>query len=155
MLAVLVNADYKAAVLAAEATLADKEANLERVVNGFRQQERDQALAAVHAAEADMNNAQAEMRRRQRLYQKGVVSREETENYERQFKVAKARYEEALQHYMFIDAAARTEDVAMAQAEVRLAKAELKGDAAKYEKTFIRSPLMARFSAATIGWEKP
>jgi HlyD family secretion protein len=141
VLAVLENADYKAAVQAARATLADQQAGLEKVINGARQQERDQALAAVHATEADMNNSQAEMERRQRLYGKGVVSREETENFESQFKVAKARYEEALQHYRFIDAAARTEDVAMAEAAVGLARAELEQSEAKYQKTFIHSPI--------------
>ncbi len=141
VLAVLVNDDYQAVVLAARATLAEKEASLQKVINGTRQQERAQAFAAAQAAEADMNNAQAEMQRRQRLYQKGVVSREETENFENQYKVSEARYEEASQHYRLIDATARKEDVAMANAEVRLAQAELDEGEARYEKTFVRSPI--------------
>ncbi len=141
VLAVLVNDDYHAAVLAARATLADKEASLQKIINGARQQERAQAFAAVQAAEADMNNALAETQRRQRLYLKGVVSREETENFENQYRVSNARYEEALQHYRLIDATARNEDVAMANAEVLLSHAELDEDDAKYQKTFIRSPI--------------
>jgi HlyD family secretion protein len=141
VLAVLANDDYHAAVLVAQATVADKQASLQKVINGARQQERAEALAAVNEAEANLKNSQADMWRRERLYQKGVVSREETENYENQYNVAKARYDAALEHYKLIDATARSEDVAMGRAQVRLAQAELEEDAARYEKTFIRSPL--------------
>jgi HlyD family secretion protein len=138
---VLVNDDYRAAVLAAQANLADKQANLEKVVHGARQQERAEALAAASEAEANMKNAQADMQRRERLYQKGVVSREETENFENQYNVAKARYDAAREHYRLVDAEARSEDVSMGQAQVQLAQAQLAEDKARYEKTFIRSPL--------------
>jgi len=141
VIAVLVNSDYHAAVLASEATLADRKASLEKIINGARRQERDEALAAVRETEANANNAAAEMERRQRLLEKGVVSREETESYENRYKVAKARYEEALQHYKLIDAEARPEDVEMARAAVRLAQADLEQNQARYDKTFIRSPL--------------
>ncbi|MGO8792864.1 MAG: HlyD family secretion protein [Terriglobia bacterium] len=141
VLAVLVNDDYRAAVLAARANLADKQASLEKVIHGARQQERSEALAAANEAEANMKNAQAEMQRRERLYRKGVVSREETENFENQYSVAKARYDAALEHYRLIDADARSEDVSMGQAQIQLAQAQLAEDEARYEKTFIRSPL--------------
>ena len=141
VLAVLVNDDYRAVVVAARASLAEKQANLEKIIHGARQQERAEALAAVNEAEANMKNTQAEMRRRERLYQKGVVSREETENFENQYQVAQARYNAALEHYKLIDAEARSEDVSMGQAQVQLAQAELQEDDARFEKTFIRSPL--------------
>jgi HlyD family secretion protein len=141
VLAVLVNDDYHAAVLSAQATLADRKANRDKIINGARRQERDEAQAAVRENETNANNAAAEMARRQRLYEKGVVSREETENFENQYKMAKARYEKSLQHFKLIDAEARQEDVEMARAAVQLAQADLEQSQAKYQKTFIRSPL--------------
>jgi HlyD family secretion protein len=141
VLAGLVNDDYRAVVLAARANLADKQASLEKVIHGARQQERAEALAAVREAEANIKNTQADMQRRERLYQKGVVSREETENFENQYQVAQARYDAALEHYKLIDAEARSEDVSMGQAQVQLAQAQLAEDEARYQKTFIRSPL--------------
>lgn len=141
VIAILVNDDYHAAVLASQATLADRQASLEKILNGARREERGEALAAVQETETNAKNAAAEMARRQRLYQKGVVSREETENYETQYKMAKARYEQALQHFKLIDAQARPEDVAMARAALALARADLEQNTAKYQKTFIRSPL--------------
>jgi HlyD family secretion protein len=141
VLAVLVNDDYHAAVLSAQATLADRKANLDKIINGARRQERDEAQAAVRETETNANNAAAEMARRHRLYEKGVVSREETENFENQCKMAKARYEESLQHFKLIDAEARTEDVEMARAAVQLAQADLEQSQAKFQKTLVRSPL--------------
>jgi len=141
VLAILVNDDYRATVLAARANLEDKQASLEKVIHGSRQQERAEALAAVNEAEANMQNTKSDMERRERLYQKGVVSREETENFENQYHVAKARYDAALEHYKLIDADARSEDVSMGQAQVQLAQAQLAEDEARYEKTFVRSPL--------------
>lgn len=141
VLAVLVNDDYRATVLGARANLADKQASLEKTVHGARQQERAEASAAVNEAEANMKNTKADMERRERLYQKGVVSREETENFENQYNVAKARYDAALEHCKLIDAEARSEDVSMGQAQIQLAQAQLAEDEARYEKTFIRSPL--------------
>jgi len=141
VIATLTNDDYHATVLAAQATLADRQANLEKILNGARQQERAEALAAMRETETNAANAAAEMERRQQLYEKGVVSREEKESYENRSKMAKARYEEALQHYKLIDAEARPEDVEMARAAVRLAQADLDQNEARYEKTFIHSPL--------------
>ena len=141
VLAVLANDDYRAAVLASRATLADRQANLEKIINGARRQERDEARAAVRETETNSENAAAEMARRERLYAKGVVSREEKEHYENQYKIAKARYDEAVQHFQLIDADARPEDVAMARAAVQLARADLEQNEARYQKTFIRSPL--------------
>lgn len=143
VLAVLVNDDYRAAVLASQATLADRKASLDKTINGARRQERDEAQAAVRETETNANNSAAEMARRERLYQKGVVSREETENFENQYKMAKARYDEALQHFKLIDAEARPEDVEMARAAVQLAQADLEQNEAKYQKAFVRSPSRA------------
>ncbi len=79
VLAVLQNDDYRAEVLSAEAQVLAKEATLRKVVNGARSQERSEALSTVRAAEAVMNNARSEMDRRQKLFDAGVISRDEFE----------------------------------------------------------------------------
>lgn len=140
-LAVLVNDDYSAQVSSAQADLRQKEAALRKVVNGARSTERLEARAAVGEAEAVMENARAEMQRRERLYRDGVVSREEADRFQREYKVAKARFDEAGQHYRFVDDAAREEDRARAEADVALARAQLEEARARYQKTFVRSPL--------------
>ncbi len=141
VLAILQNADYQAQVASAEADLARRGAELRKIVNGARTEERREALAVVNEAQAVMDNARAEMERRQRLYRSGAVSREEADRYEREFKVAKARHDEAAQHYALLDDPAREEDRARGDADVALAKAQLDEARARYQKTLVRSPI--------------
>lgn len=141
VLAVLMNGDYQAQVLSAEAQVNAREATLRKVVNGARQQERAEALSTVHETEAVMNNANAEMERRRQLFTAGVISREEYERYSREYDVAHAKYREASEHHSLVDDHAREEDQAMAEADLRLAKANLEDAKARYEKTIIRSPI--------------
>jgi HlyD family secretion protein len=141
VLAVLENDDYRAEVLAAQADVNAKEATLRKVVNGARVQERSEALSSVREAEAVMNNALSEKERREKLFAAGVISREEMERATREFNVAKAQYQEAVERHSLVDDHAREEDVTLAQADLELAGAQHADAQAKYEKTQIKSPI--------------
>lgn len=141
VLAVLVNDDYRAQVNAQTATLADKQAEERKTRNGARAEERREAQAAANAQAAVLEEARANMERYQNLYQAGVAAREEADRYLREYKVAQAEYDRAMQHFRFIDEDAREEDQASATAQVALASAQLDQARAVYEKTFIRAPL--------------
>ena len=143
VLAVLENDDYRAQLTADEAEVREKEAALRKVVNGARAEERREALASVNEAQAVMENARNEMERRRQLAREGVISQSEAERYEREYNVAKARYEAAVQHHAFIDDPAREEDRSQAEADVALARAQAAADRARYQKTFIRAPISA------------
>lgn len=141
VLAVVENDDYRAELASATAEVQEKEATLRKVTNGARTQERAEALAAVHETQAVMANAQAELARRQELYQDGVTSREEFEHYTREYNVAREQYQEKSDHYSLLNTATREEDVAFAQADLQLATANQAEAQAKYEKSFIKSPI--------------
>ena len=141
VLAVLDNDEYRAELASAAAQVATKEATLRKVTNGARAQERDEALAGVREAEAVMTNAREELARRQELYDSGVISREEFEHYNREFEVAKEQCQEKSSHYMLLNNASREEDVAFAEADLRLAQANEAESQARYDKTFIKSPI--------------
>jgi HlyD family secretion protein len=141
VLAVLENDDYRAQVGSAEAQVRAREATLEKVLNGARTQERSEALSTVRAAEAVMENAAAQRDRYQKLFAAGVVSREEAERFEREYNVAKAQYQQQVEHHSLVDDHARQEDQAFAQADLQLAKAQLQEAQARYEKTLIKSPI--------------
>jgi HlyD family secretion protein len=141
VLAVLQNDDYRAEVLSGEAQVQAKEATLRKVVNGARTQERSEALSTVRAAEAVMNNARSEMDRRQKLFDAGVISRDEFERYAREYDVAKANYQENVEHHSLVDDHAREEDRSFAEADLQLARAQLEQSQARYEKTLIKSPI--------------
>jgi HlyD family secretion protein len=141
VLAELENADYRAQVESARASVVAKEATLRKVINGARRQERDEAWSSVNEAKAVMENSQSELHRRQELFQAGVVSREELDRYEREADVAKAKYEAAVQQHALVDDHAREEDQSFAEADLKLAQGQLAEAEARYEKTFIRSPI--------------
>ncbi len=141
IIAVIVNDDYQAQVASAKAQRQEKEAELRRVINGARKQERQEAWQGVEETRAQMENAQAEMNRRKTLVEKGVIAREEADRAEREFKVAKARFDAASERHSFVDDAAREEDRAKAEADVALAHAQLDEAEARLEKTFVRAPM--------------
>ena len=140
-LAELENGDYRAQVESARASVVAKEATLRKVINGARRQERDEAWSSVDEAKAVMEDAQSELHRRQELFGAGVVSREELDRYAREADVARAKYESAVQHHALVDDHAREEDQSFAEADLKLAQGQLDEAEARYEKTFIRSPI--------------
>jgi len=88
-----------------------------------------------------MENALSESRRRQLLFAAAVVSREEMERYEREADVAKAKYDAAVEQHALVDDHAREEDQSFAEADLKLAQGQLAEAEARYEKTFVRSPI--------------
>ena len=141
VLAQIENEDYIARVAAAEAALAERQAELLRTVNGARSQERHVAEANLEASKAVLENARREAARRRNLADHEMVSRDEAERYERVYQVAQAEYERASQEFSLIDADARVEDRRRAEAAVAAAQAQLAEARAYLEKTYIRSPL--------------
>lgn len=141
VLAELENSDYRAQVESAAAEVKQRQAELRKVVNGARREERREAFSSVEEAKAVMNNAYSEMVRRHKLFDTGTISREEEDRYEKEYEVAKARYQAKVQNHALIDEEAREEDVAMAQANLENAKARLDGARALLAKTYVRSPI--------------
>jgi HlyD family secretion protein len=141
VLAELENDDYRAQVESARASIVAKEAVLRKVLNGARHQERDEAWSSVSETRAVMENAQSEWHRRLELFTAGVVAREELDRYAREADVAKAKYQAAVEQHSLLDDHAREEDRSLAEADVQLAKSQLEEAQARYEKTFVRSPI--------------
>jgi ABC exporter DevB family membrane fusion protein len=141
VLAVLENADYAARVETARAAVAEAEAVLLRVVNGSRTEERREAKAAIKEAEAVLDVAKAERARREMLLDRGAISRTEFDVFDREYRVAKAKLEAVTERAAFVDAEARADDRARAEAAVETAKARLREAEALLAKTVIRSPI--------------
>lgn len=141
VLAELENADYRAQVESARANVVAKEATLRKVINGARRQERAEAWSSVDEAKAVTETAQSEFRRRQQLFSAGVISREELDRYSREADVARAKYQSAVEQHSLVDDNAREEDRSLAEADLQLAESELAEAEARYQKTFIRSPI--------------
>ena len=141
VLAVVENRDYLARVRSTEAELLLKEAQLRRLVNGAREQERREAAASLAEADVVLEHARLELTRARNLLKDGVVSRQEAETAQREARVAEARVEAARERYSLLEAGAREEDRAGAESDVALTRARLEEARAFYEKTFVRAPI--------------
>lgn len=141
LLAVVDNGDFKARVASAEAELAVREAARQRVVNGARLQEREEAAAALAEAQAVLDNARADRARRENLLRERVVSKAEADDADRAERVARARVDAARQRLDLLTAGSRDEDKARAHADVGLARARLDEARALYGKTLVRAPI--------------
>jgi ABC exporter DevB family membrane fusion protein len=133
--------DEAARARSAEAAVAVAEAELARVVNGARAEERREARAAVRQAEAEFEQAELEWKRREQLARDGVIPAEDRDRAARALRVSKARLDEAGERANTIDSTAREDERTRAVAAVRQARANLDEARAMLEKTVIRSPI--------------
>lgn len=140
VLAVIDDRDYRARVFSTEAELALRQAELRRVRNGARPEERKEAAALLAEAEAVLRNARTDRERRERLLSERVISRAEADDAQRAEQVASARVEAARQRFEVMLAGAREEDLARADAAVDLARGRLEDARAQLAKTVIRAP---------------
>ncbi|MBX3266600.1 MAG: efflux RND transporter periplasmic adaptor subunit [Acidobacteria bacterium] len=168
-IAVIENADLASAVTTARAEvqtlvaaqqtaaarIAERKAERARVVNGSRREERLEAEAAFEATLPNVENTRREMERAGRLFRTGDVSREEYERAQTAHENAKKISATARERFNLVNAEARPDDVARAEAAVRLAETELlefgpriaaaearvREAEARLEKTIVRSPI--------------
>lgn len=141
VIATLSNGDFAARVSLADASIHEREAELERLRNGARPQERAEAEANVAEAEAQRHHAQRELDRMRGLLAKGAVSRLETDAAEREFNVARARSTAVQERTNLVKDSTRPEEIRRAEAEVSRARAQRQEAEAMLAKTIIRSPI--------------
>lgn len=140
-IAVIANAEYRAAVATATAELDARRAEFRLVENGARASARREAAATVTEAEAVARNADTELARRRSLFASGVIAREEVDRAVREASVARARADAARERFALVDDDAREEDRARAEAAVAMARARLAEAEARLAKTVVRSPI--------------
>ena len=142
IVAVLENDDLLAQVEQARANVLRAQAALEKLQNGARPEERAASRAAMNEAQAAADNAHQNYQRSQKLFQEGgIISQSVLDQAERDTKMAQARLESAQQNYKLVMAPPRPEDVAAAQAELELARAQLAQAQDNYDNTFVHSPV--------------
>ncbi len=141
VVASLENADLRARVLEAEASVRIAQAALDIVVNGARPSERAEAAAQVREAEALLVRAEREIARQRGLAEKRLGSGQDLDNAVSDLDVGRARLSRAREHLAVVDSPARADERAKAEAELALAQARLAGAQAVFEKSLVRSPI--------------
>lgn len=144
VVAVLQNGEYLARVDLAQATLRERQAQLERLCNGARVEEKREAEALLREAEAQSAIARTERDRRQTLLDRGAVSRSEFDLAARDVETSRARVDAARERFAVVRTQTRAEDLKRAEAEIASAEAMLAEARAMVEKTYIRAPVDGR-----------
>jgi len=141
VIAELENDNYKARVEITRGQIHQKEAELERLRNGARIEEKREAAANVREAEAQLTNARTERDRRQWLLTRGAISKSEFEVADRDFLTAQARVDAAHERLLVSETQTRPEDIRRSEAELENAKAQLAEAEAMLAKTYLRAPI--------------
>jgi HlyD family secretion protein len=144
VLATLENGDYIARIEIAKSEVRENEAELERLRNGARVEEKREAAALVREAEAQVDNARAERERRQWLLTRGAISKSEFEVADRDYLTAQARLEALRERQKVSEAQTRPEDVQRAEAQLERSRGQVAEAEARLEKTYLRSPVNGR-----------
>ena len=140
-LAVMANESYRARVETAQALIGAKQAAWERLRNGPRPMEREQARAKLREAEVWRDHAAKERERRVPILEQGAISRAEFDIADREYNVAEAKVDAARQNLAYVDSEARTDDLDGLRAEIEHARALLHEAQADLDRTIIRSPI--------------
>jgi len=141
LLAELVNGDQQAHVAEAEAQVRLRKAELEKLQHGARPEERRQAEAQVQKTEAGVALGKLELGRGRALAATGIASQQSLEQAVSSMQVAEATDSVNRAALELINAPPRGEDVAIAQANLGLAEANLDAQRVLLQKTQLRSPI--------------
>lgn len=110
----------------AEAGLRSLVANMDKIKNGARNEDRQQAQAGLNQVKANLDNAEKNHIRLENLFKNGAISQQSLENSQTQLDVVQAQYKIASEQLQLIENGARTEDIIAIEAQVEQAKASLK-----------------------------
>jgi multidrug resistance efflux pump len=141
IVAEVANDDVEAELAGARARVAIRQSELARLMAGARAEERREAAAELQQAQAQLELAQKNMGRRQSLVHDGIASVESADGARADYQTASAHRDLMAAKLDLITAPPRPEDVAIAEANLAAAKANVGDLQARLEKTRMRSPI--------------
>lgn len=139
LLARLDDADYLQRVRIDEAGVRVRQSNLALSLAGTREQEIKAAQQNVLDAQADMHQKQLDDDRAQRLFSERVISGQERDQADTALKRAQAAFQAAQQKYSEALEGSRKEDIAIAQANLKEASANLGMSRVNLDYTVLRA----------------
>lgn len=133
--------EYRCA--AAQAELAAAEADLERLINGARSEERREAKAEAEALKAQLNGARQRYTRVLALRKSRATTDQELDDLRAEVDRLAAQLDAARARHECLEAPARQDEVHRARAKVAAAEAQLKLARNECQKATLRAPLAA------------
>jgi HlyD family secretion protein len=136
--------EYSFELRKAEAELQRLRSNLEKNTKGSRPEEIKRAEAQVKTRASDVQFAAKNLTRMQKLLNDGVVSPAQRDEAARDLAVKQSVLAEAQAELKLVKAGVRSEEVAVAAAEVRRAQAHVEHYEKQLTRLLIRSPISGR-----------
>jgi ABC exporter DevB family membrane fusion protein len=144
LLAQLESAEYQAKLEVARTRIQEKQAQLERLRNGSREEEKREAEARLREAEAHALLAAAQRDRRKALWDAGIGSRVDYETAIRDAEAARFAATALGERHAVVLQQTRPEEIRRAEAELAQATAAADEASAILTKTLIYSPITGR-----------
>lgn len=139
---------HNVSLAAAELELA--EAQLERLVNGARSQQRHETQALYRAKQVEVENAKRSWERIRALREARAISRQEADDQEAMTAALTEELEAAKARVELLEAPARTDDVRIAQARIQAAKASLQLAKTQLDRTSLQAPSRGQILEVTV-----
>jgi len=131
-------------VAASQASLELAEAQLQRLINGARVEQRIEAKAMIKAKQAQLIQAERSWRRVSELRNQGAISQQEADDQQGQVERLQAELEAAQARSDQLTVPARADEVRKATARVSAAEAEHELAQISLDKTELRAPSRGR-----------
>jgi HlyD family secretion protein len=132
--------DYRQRVLIDEANVRVRQSNLALTLAGTREQEIKAAQQTMLDAQADMQQKKLDYDRAQRLFSEDAISAQDRDLADTALKRAQATFQAAEQKYNEALEGSRQEDIAIAQANLKEASANLGMSRVNLDYTVLRAP---------------
>ncbi len=140
----LEDTEYRAQVEQAKGNLVNLEAKLLELEHGSRPQEISQARANLLQAQADLTNSSLSFERSNALYRDGIISRQDFDTAQYNYKDLQAKANSLKQAYDLVAKGPRREEIEAMKGEVEQAEGLLAYDQDQENNTVIRSPIDGR-----------
>lgn len=141
LLATLKTETLKLNIAQSKANIARQEAAVERLHNGSRPQEIEQAEAQQREASASFENALLYKQRMDNLYSQSAISKQQLDDADAKYKAAKAALDNARAAYNLSEIGPRTEDIKEAEAQLEGLRANLAQQEYNLAQAELKAPL--------------
>ncbi|HOR41869.1 MAG TPA: efflux RND transporter periplasmic adaptor subunit [Atribacterota bacterium] len=137
-------------VAQARANLDSAQASLERIKAGARPQEVSQVEAAVRQAKINMDSAEENYLKMQKLFSEGAISEQQHDQAKNQLEIARAQYQSASESYKLITEGASAQDIRAVEAQVRQAQSALELAQSQLNNSIIKAPISGSVTSISV-----
>lgn len=137
-------------VAQAKATLDSAQASLEKVQAGARPQEISQAEAAMRQAKINLDSAEENYLRMEKLFSEGAVSEQQYDQAKGQYEIAESQYQSANESYKLVMEGASQPDIRVVEAQVRQAQSALEIAQSQLNNSIVKTPINGKVTAVSV-----